>query len=373
MAQPPWKDALARARRNDTGRAQADPMARQTGIPPVEELAAQAPGLRQLLVERQALEQQMQGLTGGNPSDPRYAVEPLDRRRAALAAWAQSRDAARSLRRDPAASFAPQAPPLRATAADLLRGTGAGKLRGTSADQLRGTSADQLRGTSADLLRATPGELPADARPARVFETFDRPPVSPAANDDPPLRALGRVLDTPQPEPGRRARNADQDNSLPLGEAGRKLGAAGRQLGEAGRNIDTARRTAPPEPERPRNNNGDPLDRRLARARDMAARARRTMNSAERALDHARDAIPGDWQERARERIPGLGKADHYVREAARKLSTLADAFDDIGSKADRLRGLARDMRELKEADAANDESRRERALERLKAKRQED
>ncbi|OYX78005.1 MAG: hypothetical protein B7Y82_05550 [Sphingomonadales bacterium 32-65-25] len=357
MAQPPWKDALARARRSDGSRpAPVAPLrpaeAARAAAPSVEQLAAQAPGLRQLLAERQALEQQMQGLTGGNPADPRYAVEPLDRRRAALAAWAQSRDAARGARRDPAAAFAPQAPPLRATAADLLRGT----------------SADQLRGTNADLLRATPGELPGDARPSRLFEAFERPPAAPAANDDPPLRALGRGLAPPAQPESRRARRAAQDDGPPLGEAGRPLGAAGRQLAEAGRSLGSAGRQADP----PRGSSGDPLDRRLARARDMAARARRTLDNSERALDAARDAIPGDWQERARERIPGIGKADHYVREAARKLSTLAGAIDDIGSKADRLRGLARDMRELKEADAANDEARRERALDRLKARRQE-
>ena len=318
--------------------------ARAAAVPPVEQLAAQSPGLRQLLAERQALEQQMQGLTGGNPADPRYAVEPLDRRRAALAAWAQSRDAARGARRDPAAAFAPQAPPLRATAADVLRGT----------------SADQLRGTSADFLRATPGELPGDARPSRLFEAFERLPAATAANDDPPLG--------PPTAESRRARRAAQDDGPPLGEAGRQLGAAGRQLAEAGRSLGSAGRQA----ERPQRGSGDPLDRRLARARDMAARARRTLDNSERALDAARDAIPGDWQERARERITGIGKADHYVREAARKLSTLAGAIDDIGSKADRLRGLARDMRELKEADAANDEARRERALDRLKARRQE-
>ncbi|WP_313671434.1 hypothetical protein [Sandarakinorhabdus sp.] len=369
MAQPPWKDALARARRADAGGPEpAAPLrpaeaARHMAVPPVEQLAAQAPGLKQLLAERQALEQQMQGLTGGNPADPRYAVEPLDRRRAALAAWSQSRDAARGARRDPAAAFAPQAPPLRATAADPLRGT----------------SADQLRGTNADVLRATPGELPGDARPSRLFEAFERPPAAPAANDDPPLRALGRALAPPAQPESRRARRAARDDGPPLGEAGRQLGAAGRRLEDAGRNLgdpgrslDAPRRAAPPEPERPRGNSGDPLDRRLARARDMAARARRTLDNSERALDQARDAIPGNWQERARERIPGLGKADHYVREAARKLSTLAGAVDDVGSKADRLRGLARDMRELKEADAANDEARRERALDRLKARRQE-
>jgi hypothetical protein len=264
MAQPPWKDALVRASRSAA--APAAP-------PPLERVAAAAPGLQHLLDERRALEQRMQGLTGGAAGDPRYAVEPLDQRRAALAAWSQSRDAARDGRRNPAAAFAPQAPPL------------------------RGTAADTLRATAADALRATPGEVLAEARPTRLFERFERP--VPSANPD-------------------------------------------------------------------------PLDRRLARARDMAARARRTLDAAERPLDQARDAIPRDWQQRARDRIPGLGKDDHYVRESARKLSVLVGSIDEIGARADRLRGLARDMRELKQADEAGDEARRERALGRLQARRRE-
>lgn len=260
MAQPPWKDALVRASRGATAPA---PAAAPAAPPPLERVVAAAPGLQRLLDERRALEQQMQGLTGAAAGDPRYAVEPLDQRRAALAAWSQCRDAARDGRRNPAAAFVPQAPPLRATAAD------------------------NLRATAADVLRATPGELLAEARPAPTT-------------------------------------------------------------------------------------NPDPLDRRLARARDMAARARRTLDAAERPLDQARDAIPRDWQQRARDRIPGLGKDDHYVREAARKLSVLVGSIDEMGARADRLRSLARDMRELKQADEAGDEARRERALGRLQARRRD-
>ena len=299
MAQPPWKDALARARRGDAGLT-ALPVAVPAAPLAPDELAAAAPGLQGLLAERRALETRMQAITGqggtgGGGSDPRYAVEPLDRRRAALAAWGESRDAEREGRRTPAAAFAPQAPPLRAMAADVLRGT------------------------NADTLRATPGELLADARPGRLIESFGRP-LSGAANADPLLRPPGR-----------------------------REAAAPAERGGA-----------------------DPLDRQLARARDMAARARRTIARAERALDQARDAIPAAWQERAREHIPGLGKADPYVRETARKLQVAVGTVDEIGQKADRLRSLARDMRELKDADAAGDEARRERALGRLKAKRQE-
>ena len=300
MAQPPWKDALARARRGDAGPTPQDAAPPLHPAPlALDAVVAAAPGLQGLLAERQALETRMQAITGQGAADPRYAVEPLDRRRAALAAWSQSRDAERESRRAPAAAFSPQAPPLRATAADVLRGT------------------------SADTLRATPGELLADARPSRLFESFER--ANPrAANDDPPLRPPGRPL-------------------------GRREAAA------------------PAERDR-----ADPLDRRLARARDMSARVRRGMDVAGRALERARDAVPGGWRGRARARIPGLGKVDHYVRETARKLQVAVGTVDEIGQKADRLRSLARDMRELKDADEANDEARRERALDRLKTKRQE-
>jgi len=351
MAQPPWKDAVARARRGGGQRAAADPALPAAALSPVDRLVAAAPGLQGLLDERRRLEERMQAITGQGPGDPRYAVEPLDRRRAALAAWSADRDAGRDGRRNSAAAFSPQAPPLRGTSADLLRGT--------SADQLRGTAADTLRRTAADLLRVTPGEQPADARAGRPA----------AASDDAPRRALGRLFDA-GPE-GRRARGKAGEDGPSLSDAGRSLGEVGRSLSDGGRAPDAQRRVVQPQAERQRSD-GNPLDRRLARARDMAARARRTLDASERALDHARDAISSGWQERARERIPGLGRADRYVQEAAKKLQVLVGTLDEIGQKADRLRSLASDMRELKDADEANDEARRERALNRLKAKRQE-
>lgn len=335
MARPPWQDALARARRTAAPAAPAAVAnaAPASAPPSLERLAETAPGLGRLLAERAALERQMTALTGGDPADPRYAVEPLDRRRAAIAAWGAGRDAARERRRSPDAAFAAVAPPL-------------------SPPPLRGTSADMLRGTSADVLRATPGERPASLR------------TPPAANDDPPLRALERLV--APAAASRRERSAASDDP-PLGAAGRGLADAGRALADAGRGART-----PADTVRERTGS-DPLDRRLARARDMAGRARRLAQVAERALDGARDAIPDAWQDRARERIPGLGRADNYVREGLRKLQVAVGTVDEIGQKADRLRSLARDMRELKQADEANDEARRERAIERLKARRQED
>lgn len=130
--------------------------------------------------------------------------------------------------------------------------------------------------------------------------------------------------------------------------------------------TDDGRRAAAPPP-------GDALDRRLARARDMIARARTPATAANRALDAARDAIPANWTERARERIPGLGRADPYVRETARKLAVAVGTIAELTDKADEMRALASNVRELRDADAANDDARRDRALDRLRARRAEE
>ncbi|QMW22854.1 hypothetical protein [Sandaracinobacteroides saxicola] len=188
-----------------------------------------------------------------------------------------------------------------------------------------------LRGTPGESVRATPGES--------VRETPGALPRVPALPD----LARGRA------EAGRRI-SALRDVGSALSDAGRALRAPGER----------------------REGGGDPLDRRLAAARDMAARGRRSYAAAERALGAARSAIPDGWEERARERIPGLGRADPYVREAARKLAVVVGTIDEMTAKAEQLRESASAARELREADAANDDARRDRALERLRARRAE-
>ncbi|WP_339913743.1 hypothetical protein [uncultured Brevundimonas sp.] len=126
-------------------------------------------------------------------------------------------------------------------------------------------------------------------------------------------------------------------------------------------------RRAPPQPV------GDALDRRLTRARDLVSRTRAAEVVANRALDAARDAIPSDWRARAADRIPGLGRADPYVRETARKLAVAVGSIDELTSRADQLREMAGNVRDLREADAANDDARRDRALDRLRARRAEE
>lgn len=135
---------------------------------------------------------------------------------------------------------------------------------------------------------------------------------------------------------------------------------------DAATTTDDGRRAAAPPP-------GDALDRRLARARDMIARARTPATAANRALDAARDAIPANWTERARERIPGLGRADPYVRETARKLAVAVGTIAELTDKADEMHALASNVRELRDADTANDDARRDRALDRLRARRAEE
>jgi hypothetical protein len=142
-----------------------------------------------------------------------------------------------------------------------------------------------------------------------------------------------------------------------VGEAGRAFEAFGRSAREVGREDWR----------------GDALDQRLARARDLAGRVRGAETSAQRALTAAREAIPRDWRDRIESRIPGLGRADPYVREAARKLSVAVGTIDELSEKADKLRESAQAARELREADEANDDARRDRAVSRLRGRRDEE
>jgi hypothetical protein len=337
MSDPPWKDALRRAKSPAPAPAPARAAASPSrGPSPCADPAALSPNLARLMAERQALESRMAQLTGqGGLGDPRYAVTPLDQRRAELERWGAGRDAARSTvapRPDP---HPPVLPPA---------------LRGTAADALRATPGEGLRATPGEQVRPTPGGLPPDLRRLAPSEIFERPAPSP--REAPWERIAARREAGSSTEPSRRLAS--------LADAGRGLRDAGRAL----QGVGERPRAASPS---------DPLDRRLARARDMVSRGRRAYAAAERALDGARDAIPADWIERARERIPGLGRADPYVRETARKLSVAVGELADYAEKADRLREMASDVRELKEADEARDDARRDRALERLKARRSEE
>ncbi len=373
MSDPPWKDALRRAKSPAPAPAAARAAASPApGLPPGADPAAVSPNLARLLAERQALESRMASLTGqGALGDPRYAVTPLNQRRAELERWGASRDVARAQagpRPDP---HPPALPPA---------------LRGTAADALRSTPGEGLRATPGEMVRPTPGDLTPDLRRFSPTEIFERPAASPreapwerpaaSPREAPWDRQAASPREAPWERPAATPREAPwerlaaQREAEPLSEPSRRLSS----LADAGRGLRDAGRTLRDPAERPRAATAtDPLDRRLAKARDMVSRGRKAYAAAERALDSARDAIPADWVERAREKIPGLGRADPYVRETARKLSSYVGEVADFAEKADRMREMASDVRELKEADEARDDARRDRALERLKAKRSEE
>ncbi len=356
MSDPPWKDALRRAkapsptaptRAAAPRSAPASASTASRGADP----STLSPNLARLMAERQALESRMSQLTGqGGLGDPRYAVTPLDRRRAELDRWGAGRDAARGAAGPRPPSHPPALPPA---------------LRGTAADALRATPGEGVRGTPGEQVRPTPGGLPPDLRRFTPSEVFERAPAPP--REAPWERPAAAAREAPW------ERLASRREADPLAEPSRRLaslGQAGRSLRDAGRAL-----TGPDERPRPTAAASDPLDRRLAKARDMVSRGRKAYAAAERALDGARDAIPKDWVEKAREKIPGLGRADPYIRETARKLAVgvgTVSEYADYAEKADRMREMASDVRELKEADEARDDARRDRALEKLKAKRAE-
>ncbi|PVM87136.1 hypothetical protein DDF67_14605, partial [Caulobacter endophyticus] len=118
MSDPPWKDALRRAKSPTPApapiRAAPSP---SRGSSPGADPAALSPNLARLMAERQALESRMAQLTGQDGlGDPRYAVTPLDQRRAELERWGAGRDAAR-------ATVAPRPDPHPPALPPALRGT----------------------------------------------------------------------------------------------------------------------------------------------------------------------------------------------------------------------------------------------------------
>lgn len=347
MPDAPWKDALKRAR-DPASAPRRVASARLPASSSALDPATVSPELARLMEERRALEARMTGLAGAaGPSDPRYAVTPLDQRRAELARWSAGRDAGRAALGAAALAGRAVTPPAPNPA-----------LRATPGETARGGSDPALRATPGESVRPTPGGLPPDLRrvAAPLTELFERP--APTSRERPREKSGDKPRE-------RASANAEREAD-PRAEASRRLAAiaeSGRALRDAGRALRT------PE-DRPRNGPGDPLDRRLERARDMVSRGRKAYAAAERSLDAAREAIPRDWVERAREKIPGLGRADPYVRETARKLAVVVGTIDELTDKADQMREMARDVRELREADESHDDARRERALEKLKAKR---
>lgn len=122
---------------------------------------------------------------------------------------------------------------------------------------------------------------------------------------------------------------------------------------------------APKEKPRASGDSSGLLDRAIDRWAEIRDKSRMT----ETALDKARRAIPDDWQRRAKAAIPVLSKPDGYAERAKKLLTVAVGSVDQLTELADKMR----DVRELKAADEANDDARRERALAKLQAKRRED
>jgi len=324
---PPWGDALRRAAGGPPPASAAPTTAPRAGASAATvpfDPARVSPQLAALMAEREQLQAGMRAVTGGDGADPRYTVQPMAARRAEHSRWSEQRDSVR----------------------------GAATVSQENTERVR---ASVWPKSPAPALRATRGETEPTGRvptdPSAWMTARDASSgiverVRVAAPDD----DWARPKPLPKTRPDTRAtplpasRAAEQPTPLPDGATTR-----------------TATTTA-----------GDPLERRLVRARDLVSRARKNGAKAEQALSRARSAIPDAWLERARERIPGLGRADPYVRETARKLSVAVGTIDELSAKGDQLRASARAVRELKEADESNDDARRDRALERLKGRRAE-
>lgn len=306
-----WRDALKQAA------APPAPPARPAAIDP----AAVSPALKALLDERKRMEAGMAGLTGQATSDPRFAVAPLAQRRAELARWSASRDAARPTPQ-------PRTPEWQRAVS-----------KPGAPDPL---PADRSAG----------GRMPAEPVAAdRPSKPVDRPTADKSTADrlGADRSVAGRMLaalaepalrDTPGGTPGGTAASADAFTTL-------------RDAVRAAARQDPSGFTA----------------RAFDRIPDAVAKPRK----AEEALDRAKKAIDSDWRGRARALVPDLVKELPFSPKVKEALKVAVGSVDDLTDRAERLRDTLRDARELKAADEAGDDRRRDRALERLKAKRQED
>ena len=254
----------------------------------------------------------MAGLTGaGDGSDPRFAVTPLAQRRAELARWAAARDAARPVAKAPE--------PVRA-------GRAPGEADPVPPD--RSVAARPLA-ESCPLERSPAERILVDRSVAgRMLEAFAPPRA------DPPLRA------TPGEGPGGTPTRSDAFAALR--DASRREPARGDASGFTERAFDRIATTV-----------AKPL-------------------KGEEAIARAKKAIPDDWRERARKMVPTLDDSS-YAKRAKKLLRVDVGSLEELADRAEKLRDTLRDVRDLKAADEAGDDKRRDRALERLKTKRQEE
>lgn len=326
----PWRDALKRGKAPLPPERRAGAGAAPSSAPAIDP-ASVSPGLAALVKEREALQASIDAVRAGGAAtggDPRFAVAPLAERRAEMRRWTDSRDAR-------GAGFAERV--ARAPTEQGLDRPRAAK--NSAADQIRSIAGRMLGGLdpratpAPPALRATPGETPGGGGTPAATDAFSaaRDAARPLFNEDAARRRRAA------PEPSRPRRRPEEEQS------------------------------------RPRRASGDPDSSGfLDRAFDRWERVRDKPRQVNAALDRARRAIPDDWAERAQRAVPALGKGDGYDRRMKSLLKVAVGTIDQVGEQSDKLRTLARDVRELRAADAANDEARRERAIERLKAKREE-
>lgn len=298
----------------DALKAADAPRAAAAPAPTAIDLAMLSPQLSALAEERQRLETRMAALAQGNEgpatSDPRFVVAPFAERRADHRAWERCRERGRAQKAD-----APDARQPRPASREPDDAGGSRIGRNNRSNDAQPPVRDNA--DRDDAARAAGPE----AQPRR------RAP-QPALRETPGER----VIDADRPPPAR----AD-DDTVPW------------------------RRLMPPDLP-------DPI-MRLSMLREQL---REQLRDKVPAIDRVRNAIPDDWRRRAREAVPALGEGDTYARRAEELLSVATGTLDEIGEQSDKLRSLAADVRELRASDEAGDDARRRKALDRLRARKQE-
>ena len=325
MAGEPWRDALRRSSLGGavpgTSPGSAPGMAAPAGSASAPASGASArnadpaqlsPRIAQLQQERDALQAKIAALTTNDAlsGDPRYAVSPMAARREDYLRWASARDARRATGRE--------------TAEDRPR------------TRAEADAAGDARAEPVPALRATPGEAEPAGRvptdPLAWMRNRDQAIVRERARD---AEAALRTFDA-----------ARADTRATVDDIGRALPAFDR--------VDATRRMR-------------------ERADETLREVARPVAKAVEQLSRPKRAIAEDWAERARKRVPALGKGDGYDKRAQRLLGVDVGSLEDIAAQSDKLRDQARQMREIADLATEKDEARRERAINRLRERKQQE
>ncbi|TFI58106.1 hypothetical protein E2493_11940 [Sphingomonas parva] len=354
----PWRDALKRGGAKLPAETAVAPAA-GTAPPSAIDPAAVSPKLAALIREREALQSSIAALQGAAASagpDPRFPVTSMRERRAEIDRWLQGREARRAERPTPSQ---PQQTAVDRRQARPARPSTAEQVRSIAGRMLGGLDAAREAAPVPPPLRATPGETPASALARPVRERPGEP--MPALRPTPGESAGGGAPPQLRATPGENVRSRRLLDAVQSFETARDAARAFAERAEA-----------PVERPRRRTKQDSADSGMLDRAFDRWESLRDKPRQAEKMLDRARRAIPDEWAERARRAVPALGKGDDYDRRMKKLLEVAVGTVDQVSEQSDRMRSLARDVRELRAADEANDEARRDRAIERLRAKRED-